>query len=141
MTARETDAVRRFLESGFRNIDLPPLSADDLRDIGEALEALSRPQPTPAGEIVERLNRKIESVSAWMTSDLRAFYIEIRDALEQQAATIAELREWALEKSATHHRLAHESEHLRAEHIASSAAYRELAEQIEARATLERRGQ
>jgi len=55
--------------------------------------ALSRPQPTPAGEIVERLNRKIESVGAWMTSDLRAFYTDLRDHIEQQAATIAELRE------------------------------------------------
>lgn len=35
--------------------------------------------------------------------------------------------EWAFDKSATHHRLAHENEHLRAEHIASSTAYRELA--------------
>jgi hypothetical protein len=54
--------------------------------------ALSRPQPTPSatGEIVERLGRKIESNGAWMTSDLRAFYIELRDAFEQQAATIAE---------------------------------------------------
>jgi hypothetical protein len=132
----------------WRPADVPTNGVAGIQTFGAAdtvfynRAALSRPQPTPAGEIVERLNRKIESVSAWMTSDLRAFYIEIRDALEQQAATIAELREWALEKSATHHRLAHESEHLRAEHIASSAAYRELAEQIEARATLERtRGQ
>lgn len=44
------------------------------------------------------------------------------------------LREWALEKSALHHRLAHDNKHLRTEHIASSAAYRELASEIEARA-------
>jgi hypothetical protein len=46
---------------------------------------------------------------------------------------IEELRKWALEKSSAHHRLAHENEYLRTEHIASSAAYRELAFEIEAR--------
>lgn len=45
---------------------------------------------------------------------------------------VKRLREWALDKSASHHRLARESVHLRTEHIASSAAYRSLAEELEA---------
>jgi hypothetical protein len=91
----------------WRPADVPTNGVAGIQTFGAAdtvfynRAALSRPQPTPAGEIVERLNRKIESVSAWMTSDLRAFYIEIRDALEQQAATIAErdARIEALEKA------------------------------------------
>jgi hypothetical protein len=46
---------------------------------------------------------------------------------------VTELLEWALDKAATHHRLAHENEHLRAEHIASSSAYRNLADELRAR--------
>jgi Zn ribbon nucleic-acid-binding protein len=42
------------------------------------------------------------------------------------------LREWALEKASTHHRLAHENPGLRTEHIASSTAYRNLADEIAA---------
>jgi hypothetical protein len=49
------------------------------------------------------------------------------EALSRMDGVREALREWALEKSATHHRLAHENKHLRAEHIASSTAYRELA--------------
>lgn len=40
------------------------------------------------------------------------------------------LREWALNKAETHHRLARENPNLRTEHIASSAAYRNLADEI-----------
>jgi hypothetical protein len=113
MTARETGAVElkpcphgieaRIINIGGKRPYSIYLGPDHrcnhkigwFADRGEAIaawNALTRPQPTPSatGEIVERLGRKIESNGAWMTSDLRAFYIELRDAFEQQAATIAE---------------------------------------------------
>ncbi len=37
-TTSHADALE-FIGRAFRNIDLPPLSADDLRDISEALQA------------------------------------------------------------------------------------------------------
>lgn len=42
--------------------------------------------------LVERLDRKIRSPAAWMTSDLRAFYTELRDTLSAQQAEIERLR-------------------------------------------------
>jgi hypothetical protein len=106
MTARETGAVELRIvfdgppgpESGrFVECETPDgksVNAGEWHERSDGLWELrlSRPQPTPSatGEIVERLGRKIESNGAWMTSDLRAFYIELRDAFEQQAATIAE---------------------------------------------------
>lgn len=71
---------------------------------------------------------------------MRLTYDEAMRAAQAAAAIaqgrIEELRQWALDKCALHHRFASEDEHLRAEHIASSAAYRELAAEIEARAAL-----
>jgi hypothetical protein len=61
------------------------------------------------------------------------------DAIDRAIASIRkddELREWALEKCAQHHRLAVENEELRTEHIASSSAYRELANELERRSAL-----
>jgi hypothetical protein len=52
------------------------------------------------------------------------------------AGGVEELRDWALEKASTHHRLARENPHLRGEHIASSSAYRELADELARRAAL-----
>lgn len=57
---------------------------------------------------------------------------EARAALSTNREVIAGLREWALNKSSEHHRLAAEDEHLRTEHIASSSAYRSLAAEIDA---------
>jgi hypothetical protein len=47
-------------------------------------------------------------------------------------AIAAGLVEWANDRSAEHHALAVENEHLRTEHIASSSAYRRLAEELPA---------
>ena len=42
-SARVTrEAAVRFIEGAFRNIDLPALSADDLEDIRDGLEAFAR---------------------------------------------------------------------------------------------------
>jgi hypothetical protein len=60
----------------------------------------------------------------------------LADLIERLTTAIERLQEWALDKSQTHHRMAHENEPLRTEHIASSAAYRNLADEI-ARAALE----
>lgn len=48
------------------------------------------PEPSAAvtgdvGEMVQRLNSKIASNGAWMTSDLQAFYVSIRDLLTSLA--------------------------------------------------------
>lgn len=42
--------------------------------------------------LVERLERRIESTSAWMTPDLREFYTELRDALTAAQEEIARMR-------------------------------------------------
>lgn len=41
----KADAVK-FIESAFRNVELPPLSADDIEDIRDGLEHFIR-KPTP----------------------------------------------------------------------------------------------
>lgn len=46
--------------------------------------------PTPDA-ICERLERKIASTGAWMTSDVQAFYIDIRALIQQQLTTIERL--------------------------------------------------
>jgi hypothetical protein len=59
------EEVLRFLEHGFRNIDLPPLSRDDLRDIAGGLASMRSSAPPVMGmeEMVERCARAIESGS------------------------------------------------------------------------------
>jgi hypothetical protein len=53
-----TDAeALRFIERAFRNIDLPPLSKDDLRDIADALAAL-RPNPDASEIMREALEQQ-----------------------------------------------------------------------------------
>lgn len=51
------------------------------------------------------------------------------------------LKEWALDKASTHHRLAHENKHLRTEHVASSSAYKSLADKIESLRTQDEKGE
>ena len=113
-----------------------------------ALEALNRSN-APAPADVMRMRHLLEKALPFIGSaacrsqiivgvDAGELYFAIDEALTRAApAQVAELREWALNKSALHHRLAHENEHLRTEHIASSTAYRELAFEIDARASLE----
>ena len=69
---------------------------------------------------------------ALMTCDQFVQYAIASLPPQTDNALVEALREWALNKSSTHHRLAHDNPSLRSEHIASSTAYRNLADEIAA---------
>lgn len=81
----------------------------------------------PLHELAAAQGARVQGILTALPKAFDAF-----DQLQRDNAALREgLAEWALEKSATHHRLARENKHLRTEHIASSAAYRELAFRVD----------
>jgi hypothetical protein len=100
------------------------------------LTAFPEPDLKRAAELLKAGGMTLDAISA---SNMRHVVSQIapkaRAAIEaltlaRQSVGVEEMRDWALEKAAIHHRLAHENEGLRTEHIASSTAYRNLAEEL-----------
>lgn len=58
--AREAAPILRFLDEGFRNIELQPLNGHDLVDIASALEAYADERTAALTAEVERLREALE---------------------------------------------------------------------------------
>jgi hypothetical protein len=80
--------VLRFLGEAFRNIDLPPLSSDDLADIAGGLAQFATPpQPDPHVKALVEAGREV-------ADKLHVLKCESRDQLAREAAEHA-LEQWA----------------------------------------------
>lgn len=108
---------------------------DVARNVYLAMSTASQP---PAEDAVERVDLALHHLQAdgaldraMLAETLRAVRAALQ-AIEIDEGLFGRLKEWALDKSTLHHRLAHENEDLRTEHIASSTAYRNLADELEA---------
>jgi hypothetical protein len=126
---------------------IAPASGDKEDLITYAKEVVGLRAAPPANPAIERVARAIYAacqeeavrLEAEVVGDFdtaneheREFSRLLAQAALEAMPDVVGLREWALEKSSLHHRLATENEHLRTEHIASSSAYREIADHIAA---------